>query len=132
MTVLKIKSAYSTVRDLTANKKRKEQGRMFSLTQMIIISVMCGAAAAGAYHYGARRTENYKWQIKMLSYLLEHRQETYDAEVIDKRESEPGRTIIKIRFTDKNNEVITKEIPVPSLLCDIKVGDMIRIHKEKE
>ena len=105
---------------------------MFSLTQMIIISIMCGAVAAGAYHYGTRRIENYKRLTKTLLYLLAHQQETYEAEIIDKRESEPGKTIIKIRFTDKNNEVITKEIPIPSLLCDVKVGDMVRIHKDKE
>ena len=38
---------------------------------------------------------------------------------------------IKIRFTNKNNEVITKELPAPPNFCNIKIGDMIRISKEK-
>ena len=67
----------------------------------------------------------------MLLYMLTHQMESYDAEVIDKQETEQGSTFIKIRFTNKNNEVITKELPAPPNFCNLKIGDMIRISTEE-
>lgn len=104
---------------------------MFTLMQMVLISIACGTIAAITYRITSRKEETYKKQIRLLQYLLSCKHETYDAEVIDKRENEQGGTSIKIKFKDKNNNVVTKEMTIPIPTYEIQIGDMVRIHKEE-
>lgn len=99
---------------------------------MIFISVLCGVIAAAAHWHAYKKEERYKQEIRALLYILEHRDETYDAKVIDKQETEQGYLLIKVRFFDKNLTEVVRELKMPLQMNEVKIGDTIRVHQISE